>query len=96
MDLNPNNRPEAKQLLEHPFITEKSRGKMLLAELSLNCLEQIEEYRKGSESSNNSFADGIIIEGGSIRNLSITNRHDSRNSQIQSVRDPLEGSFIIK
>lgn len=42
--LNPDDRPTATELLEHPFI-KKSQGKSILAELVANSIDEIESYR---------------------------------------------------
>lgn len=42
----PEKRPSAKELLQHPFILKYNRGNKLIAELINNSLDDLEFYRK--------------------------------------------------
>jgi serine/threonine protein kinase len=42
----PNDRPSAKELLNHPFIVKNNRGNKLISELINNCLDDLAYYRK--------------------------------------------------
>ena len=57
LNINPQLRPEAKALLNHPFIVNNSRGQNLLAELVQRSLPDIEEFRLGQEKSDDSEGD---------------------------------------
>jgi hypothetical protein len=57
--VNPANRPDAKELLEHAFIKKYSKGQRLLAELVLSSMQEIEQFRM-TQSRNISFAEIIV------------------------------------
>ena len=42
---NPDNRPDAIELLKHPFIEKYAKGPALLSELVDSCIKEIDEYR---------------------------------------------------
>jgi serine/threonine kinase 4 len=45
LNSKPNERPTATDLLSHPFITKKAKGKAILSELVLNSMDAIEKFR---------------------------------------------------
>lgn len=65
MNQNPSKRPSARELLNHPFITEKSKGTALISELVYNSIDEINKFRidkfnlgsEGNSSGNNSGAE---------------------------------------
>jgi serine/threonine protein kinase len=58
----PNNRPSAKELLSHPFITKFSRGNSLIAELVNNSLDEISQYRKTYLNDDSDYGDGDTVK----------------------------------
>ena len=49
LEINPNDRPTAEQLIKHPFITKLAHGKEYLANLIRENIDKVEEYRREEE-----------------------------------------------
>lgn len=99
LNINPHLRPEARTLLRHDFILNKSRGQNLLAELVQKSQADIEEFRLGQERED---SEGELMDmlNGSVAMETKTIVHNptsrSRESQLQSHEEQLESSMIVK
>ena len=96
LTLNPLKRPNSKDLLNHPFIIEKSRGCALISELVANNINEINQYRlthfltdsedKGTIISRKSKNSGneIVLEDNQgtmlVREDSIKSKNSAKNS----------------
>ena len=93
----PEKRPSAKELLQHPFILKYNRGNKLIAELINNSLDDLEFYRKKilesdeseEEDKNTEFLNTKIIKAEIYNNNNNYNYKDNNDEEIC-------GSVIIK
>ena len=94
----PEKRPSAKELLEHPFIIKYNRGNKLIAELINNSMDDLEFYRKKIlESDESEEEDKIteIIKNNNTNKYKIEKTNNYNENNYTEVKNE-SGSVIIK
>ena len=94
----PEKRPSAKELLEHPFIIKYNRGNKLIAELINNSMDDLEFYRKKIlESDESEEEDKIteIIKNNNTNKYKIEKINNYNDNSYTEVKNE-SGSVIIK
>ena len=95
----PEKRPSAKELLEHPFIIKYNRGNKLIAELINNSMDDLEFYRKKILESDESEEEDKITEFIKNKNTNkckIEQKNNNYNENYYSEEKNESGSVIIK
>ena len=96
----PEKRPSAKELLEHPFIIKYNRGNKLIAELINNSMDDLEFYRKKILESDESEEEDKITEINKNKNtnkykIEQKNNNNYNENYFSEVKNE-SGSVIIK
>ena len=95
----PEKRPSAKELLDHPFIIKYNRGNKLIAELINNSMDDLEFYRKKILESDESEEEDKITEFIKNKNTNkykIEQKNNNYNENYYSEEKNESGSVIIK
>ena len=95
----PEKRPSAKELLDHPFIIKYNRGNKLIAELINNSMADLEFYRKKILESDESEEEDKITEFIKNKNTNkykIEQKNNNYNENYYSEEKNESGSVIIK
>ena len=95
----PEKRPSAKELLEHPFIIKYNRGNKLIAELINNSMDDLEFYRKKILESDESEEEDKITEFIKNKNTNkckLEQKNNNYNENYYSEEKNESGSVIIK
>ena len=95
----PEKRPSAKELLDHPFIIKYNRGNKLIAELINNSMDDLEFYRKKILESDESEEEDKITEFIKNKNTNkykIEQKNNNYNENYYSEKKNESGSMIIK
>ena len=97
LEINPSKRPDASQLLKHPFITKLAQGKEYLANLIENNIDLVERYRMEEEekqkNNENKIGDNLSQNSSlkSYHNQEKSNKSLSQDSKL--INKSLQKSF---